>query len=870
MERTRIRPLRRLNLLDWLHLTLTWDVGVDVGPEMRGVELLALGRCDLRVDGVEARDVVSQPKRFGLLAYLALARPPGLRQRDELIALLWPELSERRARQALSQSLYFLATHLGPDVVERGGKSLVGIGPGLESDVRRFERAIEEGHLGEGLKVYGGELLPGLHVTGCRGFEQWLEGERRRLRDLAAKTAGVLSERCAADGRPAEAVRWARWALRRHPYDEAAAVRLLLLYAVQGDDAAIRREYGAFARRMREDLELEPGPRLRELVPPPNVAPLAEGPALEGPVAGGPTPTESHAPPPTDPRTAGRPSHRAVLAGGFAAICLVALVGSILRNGPGDPLLSRERARVLVMPFEVTPADSALRSVARLTSDWIAREVAASGIADVVAPSTASARAPSPTTDSLVLADLGESGSSLVVSGRLRRTGDELGIEVTIGHAASQEIAMTLPVRTGPRDEATALVEDVGNRTTAALATLLDERLGNWAEVSSQPPSMSAYRAFLDGLDWFVRADADSTDHYLLAAAESDPDFTAPLIWAVRSRVWFHRIPAADSLAQALQARRDDLAPWDRAMLDYYVAYLRGTWEEAYQAARRVERVALDPEWSQLAASAAQAANRPRAALAALERIERNAAWARDWPYRWRTWTIVLHQAGDFEAELAAAAPVRSEHPIATRMTALGAYAGLGRLDAFAATLEELRELVTGPDARLRILQQAVEELRAHGYPEPARPLADEAIRVADSLIAAGDTTADARHRYGDLLSLAGRWREAYDVLSSIDRDDTHGTLLVSRARAAARLGLESEARATVAALATDDPLNKGHEAYRGSVILAALGDRAGATRLLRQAIADGFGHYEFVHRIPEYETLAGYPPYEELMRPLD
>ena len=836
------------------------------------VELLALGRCDLRADGIETRDVVAQPKRFALLAYLALARPPGLRQRDELLGLLWPELSERRARQALSQSLYFLVSHLGPDALERGGKQLVGVGPGLVSDVRRFEHAIDGGRLADGLALYGGELLPGLHVTGCRSFEQWLEGERRRLRDLAATAAGVLSERCAAEGRPEEAARWALWALRRHPYDEAAAARLFELYAAQGDDAAIRREYEAFSGRMRRDLQLEPSPRLRELVPPPNAGGV-EGELKAGEIAGAEDGIDEAGGATAEilePLASARPIRRVGLVVAVVAVAILALAASVLREGPGEPLMSRERALVLVLPFEISPADSALQPVGRLASDWIAREVASAGIADVVAPSAASANVAGVGMDSMALADLAAGDSPLVVTGRFRRTDEQVGIEVTIRHAVSQEIAMTLPVRWGAPDETNALVEDVGNRTTAAIATLLDERLGRWAEVSSRPPSIAAYRTFLDGLDWFARADADSADHYFLAAAASDPKFTTPLIWAVRSRVWFHRLPAADSLARTLQARRDDLAPWDRAMLDYYVSYLRGTWEEAYRAARRVERIAPDPEWSQLVASAAQAANRPGAALEALERIDRNAAWARDWPYRWRTWAIVHHQAGDFEAELAAAAEAQTEHPVAARVTALGAYAGLGRLDAFDATLGELRGLVTSPRGRMRIFREGAEELRAHGHAERARALGEEAVHIADSLVAAGDTSTDARRRLGELLYFANRWQEAYDVLGSLEADDPHGTLLVSRARAAARLGLESEARAAVAALETDDPLNQGHDAFRASTILAALGDRPGATLLLRRAFAGGFGHYPWLHRMSEFEALAGYGPYEELMRPVD
>src|SRR5882672_8872931 len=42
-------------------------------------------------DGHEIRPVLAQPKRFALLAYLALAEPRGFRRRDTLLPLFWPD-----------------------------------------------------------------------------------------------------------------------------------------------------------------------------------------------------------------------------------------------------------------------------------------------------------------------------------------------------------------------------------------------------------------------------------------------------------------------------------------------------------------------------------------------------------------------------------------------------------------------------------------------------------------------------------------------------------------------------------------------------------------------------------------------------------
>jgi TolB-like protein len=551
------------------------------------------------------------------------------------------------------------------------------------------------------------------------------------------------------------------------------------------------------------------------------------------------------------------------------------MVAWSLRGAGGSALSAPERTRVTVMPFEAVASDVESERIARIATDWVAREVAASGIANVVAPRAATVRSASPGADfdgdsagaSLYLA---EPATGLLVTGHVRSEGAQLAIDVSIRDVPSMRIVRVLPGVRGATAEAMDVVEALGNRVAAALATILDERIGAWAEVSSQPPSVEAYRAFFDGLDWFARGEADSADLYFFEAARQDSQFTAPLIWAVRSRVWMHRIVEADSLARALLPERDRLAPWDRAMLDYYVAYLHGTWERAYLAAVQVERLAPDPEWSQLVASAAQAANRPRAALEALTRIDRDVGWARDWQYRWRTWTIVHHMLGEYEEERAAAEPERGEHPISVGLTEIGAFAGLGRLGAVDSTLIRLRELVRSPEGRIRILQRAVDELRAHRHGDAALPLAAEAVAIADSLVATGDSTPDRLQLLGDMLYLAGRWHESHAVLSSIETEDGSRRLLTSRGRAAGRLGWEMEARQAASKLLTDNQLDQGHSTFGAATILAALGERAEATNLLRRAIAEGFGFYPWVHTVWEFENLADYEPFQELVRPRD
>ncbi|MCG6920413.1 MAG: hypothetical protein LJF15_04905, partial [Acidobacteria bacterium] len=72
-------------------------------------------------------------------------------------------------------------------------------------------------------------------------------------------------------------------------------------------------------------------------------------------------------------------------------------------------------------------------------------------------------------------------------------------------------------------------------------------------------------------------------------------------------------------------------------------------------------------------------------------------------------------------------------------------------------------------------------------------------------------------------------------------------------------------------------PYHYGDHTYRSARILALLGDEEGATARLREAVAQGspgegepdqYG-YGFIYRhAMDLESLRGYPPFEELIKP--
>ena len=166
------------------------------------IELRTLGVLDLRgPDSTDCRAVLAQPKRLGLLAYLAAATPRRFHRRDSLLAMFWPDLDQDRARAALRRSLYFVRSALGADVILGRGEEEVGIGEGaLWCDAAAFAAALDAGDEAAAMALYQGPLLDGFYVAGATEFERWLDRERAILRDRAAAAAWVLADRAAAAG----------------------------------------------------------------------------------------------------------------------------------------------------------------------------------------------------------------------------------------------------------------------------------------------------------------------------------------------------------------------------------------------------------------------------------------------------------------------------------------------------------------------------------------------------------------------------------------------------------------------------------------------------------------------------------------------
>lgn len=145
------------------------------------LQLLGLQHLE-RVGGESLDSVVAQPKRFAVLAYLAIANGAFVR-RDTLLLVFWPELDQFAARRALRNTLYQLRKALGADLFRTRGDEEVAIATEeLWCDVTAFDLAVDQGRFADAAALYRGELLTGFHLPGGdEEFESWLSEQRRRI-----------------------------------------------------------------------------------------------------------------------------------------------------------------------------------------------------------------------------------------------------------------------------------------------------------------------------------------------------------------------------------------------------------------------------------------------------------------------------------------------------------------------------------------------------------------------------------------------------------------------------------------------------------------------------------------------------------------
>lgn len=201
-------------------------------------------------------------KALALVAYLAL--PVGQpHSRDELAALLWGGGSEDLARNSFRQALFGIRKALavtGQPALVLEGPTVILNKAAVDVDVAAFEREAAEGTreaLQRAADLYRGDLLAGLAVQEPP-FEEWLQAERERLRELVLQCLDKLLIYYSRDGATELAIQTAlRW-LAIDPLQETVYRSLMGLYVKSGRRGSALRQYQLCVSALQRELGVEP------------------------------------------------------------------------------------------------------------------------------------------------------------------------------------------------------------------------------------------------------------------------------------------------------------------------------------------------------------------------------------------------------------------------------------------------------------------------------------------------------------------------------------------------------------------------------------------------------------------------------------
>ena len=841
-----------------------------------------LGGLDLRDhDGRDLRAILAQPRRLGLLAYIAMAGRHGFVRRDQTLAVFWPEHDSEHARAALNRAIYYLRHSLGDGVlISRGADEIALSADHLWCDAIALEDAVQHGRYDEALDLYRGEPLEGFFVSNAPGFERWLDEERRRLGDLASRTAATLADAAERSGDRALAVRWCQWAVDHSPLDEIGVQRLIGALDRAGDRSGAVVAYERFARRLAGDLDVAPAPETQAIV----VAIRQRG-AVPAKPAAAPAMTSSlfesiDAMPAAnsvdrarlpDPRRLFRTRADRFALGATIVMVIVTAIAAgtnviaTTRAGPVD-----ERRIAVVAASSGSSGDPMLDSLVDRGNAAIRDAIGRMGLVTVVDDAAPPGRAGVATpVDLRRIGQQTGAGSAVVTT--IRRDRDTTFVDARIVETFGRRVRWVIPsVRTATTSPDPGLGE-MAQRVAGAVAALADRRFASWLPVAASPPTLAAYQELARGMELRLsNRPTEALPHFERASAV-DKTFTWALLEAATTHMTAGDRGGADSIVALMQRVRDRLTPVERHWLDWMDALKDEDWTRSYAALEAAAQIAPE-RFLYLLAENARWLNRPHRSVELLERLGSESALGAGFGY-WYLLADSYHTLGDHARELDIARRGRRRHP--DRLTAViveaRALAALGDVAGAIALADTVLSFPRGGrDTPGTMMLQTAEELRAHGHAAASAGMFDRAIAWFRAVPASEAALLSTRLQFAKATYDAGRWGEADSLFRELATDDRDGTTdhEAMLGAIAAHRGDVAEATRFVAVLERRRlSVNRPREdaMFGQARIMAVLGNPQESLRLLREALG---GQGQDLHTEADFAAMASDPAFRLFVKP--
>ena len=221
------------------------------------LRLKVLGGLSVTRDGRPLSGALAQPRRLAVLALLARSGQSGV-PRERIVATLWPDVEDERARHTFNQTLYAIRREAADDEVIAGMRELRLNTDLVSIDVVDFQSAVANRDLQRAVELYDGPFLDGFHLPGTDEFARWVERERGTLERTYTTALEQLARDATARDDHLAAVQWWRTRASRDPLDARVAIALMQALDAAGDRSGAIQHARVYELLVDEELSLPP------------------------------------------------------------------------------------------------------------------------------------------------------------------------------------------------------------------------------------------------------------------------------------------------------------------------------------------------------------------------------------------------------------------------------------------------------------------------------------------------------------------------------------------------------------------------------------------------------------------------------------
>ncbi len=210
-------------------------------------------------------------KLEGLFYYLLIKRQA---TRDELAALLWSGMDDDLAKKNLRNAVYLLKKLFTDEFIQTPSRTLVAVNRefAVDFDMDKFytgKKVLNNGetvvtgsneieYCKEITNLYRGEFLEGFAMKDAGFFEEWLAGQRERIKELYARCLKKMIITLLNRKQISEAEQYLIHLIRVDEYNESAYRTLMKIYEKEGEFNRAVEVYSRLKNKLAGELAIKP------------------------------------------------------------------------------------------------------------------------------------------------------------------------------------------------------------------------------------------------------------------------------------------------------------------------------------------------------------------------------------------------------------------------------------------------------------------------------------------------------------------------------------------------------------------------------------------------------------------------------------